>query len=467
MFRIIIFCLSLTWAQKRTVVPLDTETAEKLIVFLQAEKDQSFEQENLPQLKRYCQSNQIELIVKSAEEGLPEEISSTPAIVFQTDNKRLIYAGRYQEFSSIENFIRTGRFRNPVQSSFCKEAVWLKQEGRTQLMAVAKLTQLSGSLAAGFEEERFAKQAFNAISQGLSQFEQKSQACISQTDRIFYLDFHPYRAENAQLFLSLELYSQFSCIDPVYRLEGLRVPANDWDALFAEAGRQFAQQIELTLAKSKIGDALSSVANDIPFRTWESLGLAFPAGVKNPKEEVMNLDQLAGVWTYTGVPDARIPALSFHFQAPLERYAGEVSQLAGQLRFDEANRLLSGDFTVEVSSLSMGMADLDEKVLRKYLKAKKFPEARFQFDLKDAPLALNSSAQLVAIPGQFSLMDQRIELPMQAQFQMLTDDAGQPQLWANGQFSLNISQDFGIEGPDGPSPSRETMIFYFSLLLNS
>ncbi len=162
-----------------------------------------------------------------------------------------------------------------------------------------------------------------------------------------------------------------------------------------------------------------------------------------------------------------MPALSFHFQAPLERYAGEVSQLEGKLRFDEKNQLLGGEFEVEVSSLSMGMADLDEKVLKKYLKAKKFPKASFRFDLDDTPLPLNAAGQMIAIPGQFSLMNETIELPIQAQFQMISDDAGKTQLWANGQFSLNITEDFGIEGPDGPSPSRETMIFYFSLLLNS
>lgn len=467
MFRIIILIISLVWTSQASKGPKDSPKLEKLIVFLQKEQDQAFVQKNLPELKRYCQSNQIELLLKEATDGLPREISSTPAIVFQTDNKRLVYAGRYQEFSSIENFIRTARFRSPSQTDFCKQGVWVKQEGRTQIMAVAKITTLSGDLPLGYEEERFAKQAQTSISKGLTQYASKKEACISQTDRVFYMDFHPYRSSNDQLFLSLELYSQFSCIEPVFVANGLSTAANDWESLFAEASQKLATQIEQTLAKSTIGDALSSVAAETPKLSWEALGLAFPAGVKNTNKEAVRPMQLAGAWTYSGVPDRRIPALSFHFQAPLERYAGEVSQLEGKLRFDEANRLLAGKFEVEVSSLSMGMADLDAKVLKKYLKAKKFPKASFSFDLSKAPLRLNDPSQMTAIPGQFSLMDETIDLSMQAQFQMMSDDAGQPQLWANGQFRLNITEDFGIEGPDGPSPSRETMIFYFSLLLNA
>lgn len=463
MIRIAILLISLVWAGQSK--PTRTESDEKLIVFLQAEKDQDFATETLPQLKNYCQRNQIDLQVKAAEEGLPAEISSTPTIVFQAKAKRLIYAGRYREFSSIENFVRTSRFRSPSNDAFCKEEVWLKQAGRTQLMAVAKITDLKGRLPTGYDAERFAKQAINGISNGLDQYASKTEACISQTDRVFYLDFHPYRAENGQLYLSVELYSQFSCVEPIYTQTVIQFVEEDWVKAFREASRKLSLQIENTMANSLIGDALSVVWAEVPLLTWDELGLAFPAGVESETIRSTELSDLAGKWTYVGAPDPKIPALSFHFQAPLERYAGEISQIQGELDFDAENRLLSGSFSVDVSSLSMGMDDLDEKVLRKYLKAQKYPLANFAFDLAQNPLKIDRNQQIQAINGSFNLMNHSIELPMQTQFQMITDTAGQAQIWASGQFQLRITEDFDIEGPDGPSPNRETMIFYFSILL--
>ncbi|MEL7338955.1 MAG: YceI family protein [Bacteroidota bacterium] len=463
MFRMILILLSLL-AQPGSSEPKLSQDAETIVVFVQSDQDQLFMQQSLPKLKQYCRAEGLALQIKEVRDGAPTDLSSSPAIYFQTQRKRLLYAGRYTQFSSIENFVRSSRFLPPSENAFCKNQVWVKEDGRMQIMVAAKITPLRGTPLSVEEQKRFAKQAQEGISQGLTQFKAREKACLRKSDRIYYLDFHPYRDASGNLFLSTELYSQFSCIAPVF--SRLDQPWEGTDsavkALFAQAAAQLASELSQQMQSSQIGDAISPIGAEIPEAKWESLGLAFAEGATLPTP-TQALTQLQGQWQYAGSPDPRIPALSFHFQQPLERYAGEVRELSAELQFDEQNRLLAGEVEVEVASLSMGMPDLDEKVLRKYLKAQKYPRASFSFDLKDAPLAFAEAGQTKALQGRFTLMKHSIDLPVQLSLQTLTDDKGQPALLAQGQFQLRITEDFGIEGPDGPSPNRETMIFYFSL----
>lgn len=444
--------------------PTPSQKTETLIVFVQSAKDQLFLQQTMPKLKQYCQVEGLDLQVKEVSDGTPADLSSSPAIYFQTQRKRLLYAGRYTQFSSIENFVRTSRFLPPSENAYCKEQVWVKQDGRMQVMAVAKVTPLRGTLLSEAEQQRFAKQAQAGITQGLQQFEAREQACLLKSDRIYYLDFHPYRDESGRLYLSTELYSQFSCIAPVFSRLDEPWQGTEVQGLFAEAASQLAAALAEQMKSSEIGDAISSIGEEVPTVEWEALGLAFAEGVSPLSRQTTISTALAGKWQYLSSPDPRVPALSFHFQQPLERYAGEVRELEAEMAFDSQNRLQRGKVSVDVASLSMGMPDLDEKVLRKYLKAQKYPKASFVFELGGEPLDVGLGEQPKSLHGSFTLMKQRIDLPIQLSFQSLTDDSGQPQLLATGQFQLRITEDFGIQGPDGPSPNRETMIFYFSLL---
>ncbi|MEL6652680.1 MAG: YceI family protein, partial [Bacteroidota bacterium] len=420
MIRMMLLLLSLLY-QASSSEPTPSQETETLIVFVQSTKDQLFLQQTMPKLKQYCRSEGLSLEIKEVSDGAPADLSSSPAIYFQTQRKRLLYAGRYTQFSSIENFVRTSRFLPPSENAFCKKQVWVKQDGRMQVMAVAKVSPLRGTLFSEVEEQRFAKQARSGITQGLQQFEAREQACLLTSDRIYYLDFHPYRDAEGRLYLSTELYSQFSCIAPVF--SALDEPLMGTDAeiqsLFAKAASQLAAALEEQMQSSEIGDAISSIGEEVPTVEWETLGLAFAEGVSPISNQISVSTALAGKWQYQSSPDPRIPALSFHFQQPLERYAGEVRELEAEIEFDAQNRLQNGTVSVDVASLSMGMPDLDEKVLRKYLKAQKYPEASFVFALKDEPLDVSLSGQRKSVQGSFTLMKQTIDLPIQLSFQSL------------------------------------------------
>ncbi|MEL6973481.1 MAG: hypothetical protein AAFO02_25215, partial [Bacteroidota bacterium] len=79
---------------------------EKLIVFTQ-EKDEHFRSTSLPKVRDWASAEGLELLELNATDGTPADITATPAIVFQNQQGRALYASRYAELGTIKNFVRT------------------------------------------------------------------------------------------------------------------------------------------------------------------------------------------------------------------------------------------------------------------------------------------------------------------------------------------------------------------------
>lgn len=218
------------------------------------------------------------MLEKNATEGLPSELTSTPALVFQNEKGRSIYAARYAEFSTIENFIRTSR-AFPQQLAFNqKKDVLTYQNGRMKIAASVKITPLSGTIPANFDNILFEKKANQAIDNAMQLFDYQQEIALQKTDRIYYLDFHPFLDKSGKLFLSYELYSQFSCTVPVFSkikmpLEG---SLDNAEMLFDQIGKTFENEIVSQLKNATNGDAYTAVNEKIPAATWKNLGLELP-----------------------------------------------------------------------------------------------------------------------------------------------------------------------------------------------
>lgn len=442
---------------------------EKLVVFTQA-GDEHFLQSSLPLLREWAKAEGLELLEVSSENGVPAEITGTPAIVFQNKNGRAIYASRYAELGTIKNFVRTNRLRPQATEPFCTSTVLQYRSGRAALNAPIKLTALQGSIPKNWSSDSFRELAFQAIKQGMDAFEQQEEACLQRTDRAFYCDFHPYLSADGTLYLSLELYSMFNCIRPVFstREQPLQASYTNADVLFAEAGQRLQQEIMTQIAASEIGDAWSPLADDVTAASWEDLGLALAEGSASAKP--MRTDfTVANNWSGANPIVADVPALFFRFMEPLDRYAGEVPEFTGELQMDETGSLRSGTFTARLKSLTMGMAELDDKVKRKYIYTRRFPEASFSFDIPEqtgaAPLQAGRLNR-VPVSGTFTFMKQEQPLLVQAELTPELLDSGEQQLLVHVQFDLNVTDDYGIAGPDGPDPARKTMIFDLNFIMS-
>lgn len=445
---------------------------ERLLVFYQAEQDYVFAAQTLPTLKAFAEQEELELIITNQiSQGLPEEITTTPAIVFQNPVGTAIYAGRYTEFSSIRNFVRIARISKQSALPLEKKAVWLKTCGRTQIALALKITAPSGSIPAGFSAADLEKKIKKGLSKGLNAYNWHDQAALKRTDRLFYLDIHPYVNAEGQLYLSTAIFSSFSCIDPIQ--EKFDTPINgalkDAGILSQSIGQQTSSFIAVTMADSKIGDAYTPIPLSIPGASFADLGYPSPIANTVARSSMDFPDApLPKRWKMVGPIDAKIPLIQFHFSAPLERYAGEVRKASGKIQLDEQGQIKSGDFKVEVKSLTMGMADFDAKVLKSYLKAKKHPESHFRFKevrLREA-LAWGQNGNATII-GDFELLGKTREVSMNAILVPSINDQGQPILIVQGDFQLNITDLFGIKGPDGPAPAKKTLVFNLSFLMEA
>lgn len=458
----------LYWLASLLCMHSQPKRGEQLLLFLQKE-DQYFATNVLPQLQEYAEKNEILLLVKEPGAGIPAEISSTPALIFFTARGRSLYAGRYAEFSTIENFIRTSRVAAQLPAENCRENILTSKQGRMQVIAPLKITELQGSVRPELDRTGFRQALEAGIAEGAIGFSRQARTCIKRTDRAFYLDVHPYVDKQQSLYLSYAVFSQFDCINPI-ATSGEQPISGSWadrEQLFAALGRKFAAIVSVALNGSTIGDALTAIPETTAFAEWENY-YQYPEIAKESARswDAEALGPLPTEWTFAGPIAPDFPVIQFQFQAPLDRYAGEVQDVSGTIALSEDGSLNSGAFTVETAGLTMGMPELDEKVHRKYIRISRFPEATFQFsDLKsDSSLEWGKISRL-SIPGTFQLMRYRKPVLMSAELQPLLDENGQAILLVSAQFQLNITDDFGIAGPDGPAEAAKTMHFNLNFLM--
>jgi polyisoprenoid-binding protein YceI len=433
---------------------------EQLLLFLQPQ-DEHFRTTCLPQLQAWARQEKLTLVEQDLRQGVPAEITATPAIVFQNARGRAMYASRYAELSTIKNFVRTSRLRTQAPVPLCMDQVLQLADGRALLNAPVKLTTLAGEQPDNWDEKGFREQALAALAQGMDSYQFVATSCLNRTDRAFYCDVHPYRDAAGQLFLSLELYSMFNCIHPVFTTgdQPLRGDSTSFAALFAAAGKLLQTKIAANTQTSILGDAWTPLPGDIPEAPWDNLGLALPANVE--VAAILPADfKLEQNWGISGAAIPGVPALFFRFMDPLDRYAGEVPDFTGSLTLSSTGSLQQGTFTTQLQSLTMGMAELDDKVKRKYIYTKRFPAASFSFQLPATePTLAPGRVNRVPVAGTFRFMQYEVPLTVQAEILPQLDDRGSQQLFVHVQFDLNITDDFGIAGPDGPDPARKTLVF--------
>ncbi|MGK0363242.1 MAG: polyisoprenoid-binding protein YceI [Saprospiraceae bacterium] len=446
---------------------LSAQTGQ-LIVFVQQDRDTFFINNYLNEVIKIADETDCEFILRDASKGVPGGITTTPAIVHQNHLGRSLYAARYAELNTIKNFIRTARSIPQKKGLLPKENTLVYKEGRASIAAPIKITELGGAIPKGFDQKAFKSKAVEAISESMTEFRTAKKMDLMRSDRQFYMDFYPHVEQDGNLYLSLALFSQFNCIVPIFKQfdTPLIGKIEDYFCLFEKGAKILQEKILEQLRSSKIGDAYSPVPVNITMPTWENLKLALPQNLENEAVNNTDLTLRTGDWTVEGVIDNQTPLIQFRFAEPLERYAGEVQKMSGKMTIDENGKITAGDFVVPVKSLTMGIESFDAKIFKSYLKASRFPNANFTFqDIGvHESLSFGQTTQ-VTINGLFKLKNKKKIIPARAQITPIADADGNARLSVNASFQLNITDDFGIEGPDGPAPNRKLMEFNMNFLL--
>lgn len=426
----------------------------------------------LPKLQEMAAAQDIEVKVIEVTDKAPELITYTPAIVFQNHLGRSLYVGRYHYVDKVKTFIRTVK-RMPQQTvDNEKHDVLVAQLGRSTVVTPVKLTDLGGTQPAKFDQAAFHKEALLALASGMKSYTFKDLYHPKRNERLVYTAFYPYRGVDGKLFVSAEMYSQFNCVEAIYKrfdkpFEGTW---KDRKALFKAIGTEIEAEVMRQLASTDKGDGLLPLPSTVKTVSWESMGLALPPAPPAAEGGATAAPvKLSQRWDVAGPVDKDMPVVGFAFPAPLDYYAGELSALTGLLKVGDGldmNTAL-GEFSVRMESLTMGDPALDHSVAG-MLKMVDYPVSHFHFrkmkSMENAKLAFGYVTQFV-VQGEFEFMGVKAPVDVTAQVEPVLDDAGAARLQVYAVFAIRLKERYGVNGPDGPADAKDTVNFTLNFLL--
>lgn len=446
----------------------------ELIVFTgdsESAVTKDFKEKFLPQIKEMAKSQGISLTEKNIAKGVPAEVTFTPSIYFQNHLGRSLYIGRYHYIDKLKTFIRTvSRMPQPTATNE-KHDVLVWKKDRSTVFSPVKITALAGVVPEGHDAVAFQKAALAALAKGANNFTLQALYTAQRSDRAMYLAIYPYHGTDGKFFLSAEMYSQFNCIEPIYKrfdkpFEGTW---KSWEKVVEEAGKVLQAEVVTQLASTTKGDGMLPIPANTPTKSWEELGLNPPKAPQGGTNIAAANVPLGTKWEFAGPVEAGGSVLNFSFLAPMDYYAGEVKTLFGNLELSAGPGIeqAMGKFGIETGSLTMGDQGLDAHV-HEMIGILKDPKAFFTFEkmisMENPKLAFGVLTQF-AVRGQLEFMSVKVPLDVTAQMEPVLDENGNARLMVNAAFGLRLKEYFGLDGPDGPQPAADSMQFLLNFLL--
>lgn len=484
----LVWALALAFGAGSAVADTAAESdppSEQLVIFTQSPAGASsadpfpasdlarrFADEHLPAILETAEELEIPVeVVDVGKAGAPPEIHLTPLVVHQNARGRSFFQGRYADAGKVAHFVRTSRAIPPVDGAQTKKDILVMELGRAKIVSPVKITSPNGHPPLDLDPAAFRAAAEKALLHGLERYERRDRVELGPSDRAFYFDLYPYISEDGQLYVSTALFSQFNCIEPVYTNyeEPVSGPLAERDRVFAEAARALETEVLRQLAESPIGDGFDPVPETVAEVGWEELGLPLPEAASGVDAEAAAGIELGREWRMAESTEDDGPRLVFRFPFPLERYSGEVTELDGRLELGEGLALegASGRLEVKTGSVTMGESSLDNAIHTKMIHVADFPTASFELGKMAAgsePIAFGRLSRFVA-RGTFGFMGKTVPVEVRGQVEPLVAEDGQPRLHVIATFQIRLADPFGVEGPDGPLPARDTLDFFLDFQL--
>ncbi|MEM1444996.1 MAG: YceI family protein [Planctomycetota bacterium] len=475
--------LSLLLAVLLMAIPAWGMAAERLIVFVDGDGSalqERFRTEQLPQFKALSDELGVQLeIFDVAERGkAPDDVRLTPLIAFQNWRGTSIYQGRYATLDRVRNFVRTSRFMPQGDEPFVREQVPVWERGGMKVAVPIKVTEASGPGAEAlpvFDEAAIAE----VVASGMGAYALADSVSLGRSDRSWYADFHPFVAEDGTLYLSSELYSQFHCHEPVrsWLDEPIGGPAEEWASVFRAAAARLEAELVQQMNASEIGDGFDVIDRaTVAGVSWDEAGLALPERPAGDAGLVADIE-LPRDWTVDADAQDIAPAVQFTWPPPVDAYSGEATKITGSIQLGGDKEAgwtfagLSGSFTAEAKSVTMGESDLDAFIHSGILEAGEHPEPTFTIESVDVEPAFASKpvrlGELVPVTlsGTYAMLGQSIPLTVPMSAEAFIDEDGRPRLSLTGQWQLPLAGPWEIEGPPGPKEASSVMVFACRIVL--
>ncbi|MDX2502549.1 MAG: YceI family protein [Deltaproteobacteria bacterium] len=445
---------------------------EQLIVFLQPDVsavDAAFRENHLPQIRKIAHDMDVSVHEVNAGKGSPGQVTITPLIVYQNHRGRSIYQGRTTTPARLRNFIRTSRFVPQGKESNRREDIPILQQGRSRIWAPLKVAAVTGTRPENYDNDAFIAEALENIARGFKKFQIQKEANLGRGDRGFYMDFNPWRSEGGTLYLTVVLFSQFDCKEPVFTKK-ITASWEQRNQLFQQASATMEQAAVRISANPQNGDSFDPLSGDVPKKNWETIGFPLPPApektIPGPGISV-NIPQ-NWILAESGPDDP--PMIQFRFPAPLDNYSGEVT--SATVEFTLADNLIvdgsAGSIEIDTTTaITMGQATLDEAIRGSMLLyARKFPTAGFVLNnigSDQQPIAYGKLTPAFAT-GTFTLKGKSAPLGIKLELEPIIAEDGKPRLLIRGGFKIDLLF-FNIEGADGPAPANHTVLLDLNFIL--
>lgn len=448
---------------------------EQLIVFVHSgasDVDRTFRETQLPDIRKAADEMGVSFHLVEVAGGVPETVTITPLMVYQNYRGRSIYQGRTTTPSRLRHFIRTSRFIPQGEDPNRRETIPVWDAGRSKIWAPVKISSVTGTPPASYDDGAFKSEAFESIMKGLDRFALRSKVSLGRGDRGFYMDFYPWRSPDGTLFLSLALYSQFHCKEPVYvkKKDPLVGPWEERDKLFREAGRLMEEAVAKQIRLPQSGDAFDPVDRGVPVKDWNAIGFPLPPKPPGTVGHSAPALPLGNHWTVGPPGPGEPPIIQFRFPAPLDNYAGEVTAASGALTLSDGLNLDGASGYIEVdtrSTITMGEPTLDEAIRGSLLLyTKQYPTSRYDISrVTSGDKIAYGQLSPGVVSGTFTLKGKRVPLECPAEFEPIIGEEGKPRLIVRTSFSIDL-REFDIEGAEGPAPARHTLLLDVNLFLH-
>jgi len=337
-----------------------------------------------------------------------------------------------------------------------------------------KVSRVTGTLPKGYHHSAFLSDALKSIANGFKHFKIEKKVKLRRADRGFYMDFYPWLSKDDTLYLTMAVYSQFHCKEPIFekKTEPLIGPWKDRKNLFEQAARLMEEAVAKQIRIPTSGDAFDPVKKNVEVKTWKNMGFTLPpAPIKSKKIPAGDL-KIPLNWTVEIPSPDEPPIIQFRFLSPLDNYAGEVKEAKGNFSIPPSLVLDGTTGSVKVNtrkSITMGDPILDEAIRGSaLLYAREFPDSTFLLNKVSSDGQPISYGRLtpVRVSGTFTLKGKKVPLSVVAEFEPVIGEDGKPRLLVRTSFQIDL-RTFSIEGADGPAPAKYLVLLDINLKLKA
>ena len=414
-----------------------------------------FNQNYLDDVKKLSKRAGLEVKVYDAKDGLPAEVTSLPAFYYFGKGKQEYYKGRYSYVDKIYTFINNQRSFDFEDAALSKEKIFVYEDEGFEIGLVLKYFEPNGTPPDHMNMATVQLEIINGLKASMKTFSYHEKYAFKAQSKLYYLNVYPYCAADGKWYVSTEIFSQHSCVDPVFKKIEYPFVGNGLQDACTKIGPHFESLITELMSDIAFHDGLYIVPEATPRKSFSDLGLTPSMGYGETTMEAPG-PMANGSFKVQPGSDTKV---NFTFLPPVSHYAGAIPSLSGDFSYEGGK--LSGNMTVELSGLDMGDKSLNKFVKDGELKIEQFPATKLHFNTEVGEITYSEP---VSIPATLELIGQEEAITIRATF-MPTDKDGTVQVEAG--FTFNVTPFPSLEKPDGPSPQNETMMVATKFLAGS